>query len=93
MRLRTKVSRCTLADGTENRDWRIFDNFAEVLIKMASDLFAHDELAVALDETLYALDASPIDLCLSLFCLARFRKAKGAAKRTNSVSTILVTIK
>jgi hypothetical protein len=80
MGIRTKVSRTTLADANENRDWRIYADFAQVLIRIARDLYADDEFGVELDETVYALDASTIDLCLSLFPWARFRKTKGAVK-------------
>jgi hypothetical protein len=80
MGIRTKVSRTTLADANENRDWRIYADFAQVLIKIARDLYADDDFGVELDETVYALDASTIDLCLSLFPWARFRKTKGAVK-------------
>jgi hypothetical protein len=80
MGIRTKVSRSTLADANENRDWRIYADFAQVLIHIARDLYADDEFGVELDETVYALDASTIDLCLSLFPWARFRKTKGAVK-------------
>jgi len=80
MGIRTKVSRTTLADTNENRDWRIYADFAQVLIKIARDLYADDDFGVELDETVYALDASTIDLCLSLFPWARFRKTKGAVK-------------
>jgi Domain of unknown function (DUF4372)/Transposase DDE domain len=80
MGIRTKVSRSTLADANENRDWRIYADFAQVLIHIARDLYADDDFGVELDETVYALDASTIDLCLSLFPWARFRKTKGAVK-------------
>jgi hypothetical protein len=80
MGLRTKVSRTTLADANENRDWRIYADFAQVLIHIARDLYADDDFGVELDETVYALDASTIDLCLSLFPWAQFRKTKGAVK-------------
>jgi hypothetical protein len=80
MGIRTKVSRSTLADANENRDWRIYADFAQVLINTARDLYADDDFGVELDETVYALDASTIDLCLSLFPWARFRKTKGAIK-------------
>ena len=80
MGVRSKVSRSTLADANENRDWRIYADFAQVLIHIARDLYADDEFGVELDETVYALDASTIDLCLSLFPWARFRKTKGAVK-------------
>jgi hypothetical protein len=80
MGIRTKVSRSTLADANEIRDWRIYADFAQVLIHIARDLYANDDFGVELDETVYALDASTIDLCLSLFPWAKFRKTKGAVK-------------
>jgi hypothetical protein len=80
MGIRGNVSRSTLADANESRDWRIYADFAHVLIRMARDLYAGDEFEVDLDEIVYALDASTIDLCLSLFPWARFRKTKGAVK-------------
>lgn len=78
--LRSRVSRSTLAEANEKRDWRIYADFAQVLISIARDLYADEEFGVELDETVYALDASTIDLCLSLFPWARFRKTKGAVK-------------
>jgi hypothetical protein len=80
MGIRGKVSRSTLADANENRDWRIYADFAQVLINEARQLYADEPFGVDLDETVYALDASTIDLCLSLFPWAQFRKAKGAIK-------------
>jgi hypothetical protein len=80
MGFRGQVSRSTLADANENRDWRIFADFAQVLIGMARPLYAHDPIGVDLEQTLYALDSSTIDLCLSLFPWARFRKHKAAVK-------------
>ena len=80
MGFRGRVSRSTLADANENRDWRIFADFAQVLIRMARPLYAHDPLGVDLDQSLYALDSTTIDLCLSLFPWARFRKHKAAVK-------------
>lgn len=80
MGIQTKISRSTLADANENRDWRIYADFAQVPIKIARDLYSGDEFGVELDETVYALDSSTIDLCLSLFPWARFRKTKGAVK-------------
>ena len=74
------VSRSTLADANENRDWRIYADFAQVLIHIARELYAGDDFGVELNETVYALDASTIDLCLSLFPWARFRKTKSAVK-------------
>jgi hypothetical protein len=78
--IRGRVSKSTLAYANENRDWRIYADFAQVLINIARPLYADDDFGVELDETVYALDASTIDLCLSLFPWARFRKTKGAVK-------------
>ena len=80
MGVRGNVSRTTLADANEKRDWRIYANFAQVLIHIARELYSGDEFDVGLDEIVYALDASPIDLCLSLFPWATFRKTKSAVK-------------
>jgi hypothetical protein len=80
MGIRSKVSRSTLADANEIRDWRIYADFAQVLIHIARQLYADEDIGVELDETVYALDASTIDLCLALFPWARFRKTKGAVK-------------
>jgi len=78
--MRGTVSRSTLADANEKRDWRIYADLAQVLIIEARDLYANEDFGVELDNTVYALDASTIDLCLSLFPWARFRKSKGAVK-------------
>ena len=80
MGIRARVSRSTLADANENRDWRIYADFAQVLIARAKELYAHEDIGVDLDATVYALDSTTIDLCLSLFPWARFRKTKGAVK-------------
>ena len=80
MGLRGKVSRTTLADANESHDWRIFADFAQVLIAMARPLYAGDPIGVDLDASLYALDSTTIDLCLALFPWARFRKHKAAVK-------------
>jgi hypothetical protein len=80
MGIRGRVSRSTLADANESRDWRIYADFAQVLIHIARDLYRDEPFGVELDETVYALDSSTIDLCLSLFPWARFRKTKGAVK-------------
>ena len=80
MGFRGKVARSTLADANENRDWRIFADFAQVLIGIARPLYAQDPIGVELDQSLYALDSTTIDLCLSLFPWAKFRKHKGAVK-------------
>jgi hypothetical protein len=75
-----KVARSTLADANESRDWRIFADFAQVLIRIARPLCAIDPIGVDLDHSLYALDSTTIDLCLSLFPWAKFRKHKAAVK-------------
>ena len=80
MGIRGKVSRSTLSDANESRDWRIFADFAQVLIHTARQLYANEELSVQLDQTVYALDSTTIDLCLSLFPWAKFRKTKSAIK-------------
>ena len=77
---RGKVARSTLADANESRDWRIFADFAHVLIDVARPLYAADPIGIDLDQSLYALDSTTIDLCLSLFPWARFRKRKAAVK-------------
>ena len=80
MGLRGKVSRTTLADANESHDWRIFADFAQILIGIARPLHLHDPIGVDLDQSLYALDSTTIDLCLSLFPWAKFRKHKAAVK-------------
>jgi len=80
MGFRGKVTRTTLADANENRDWRIYADFALVLIHTARQLYQDDPFGVELDQTVYALDSTTIDLCLSLFPWARFRTTKGAVK-------------
>jgi hypothetical protein len=77
---RRKVSRSTLADANESHDWRIFAEFAQVLIGIARPLHAHDPIGVDLDQSLYALDSTTIDLCRSLFPWAKFRQRKAAVK-------------
>ena len=77
---RGQVARSTLADANESHDWRIYADFAQVLIGIARPLYAHDSIGVDLDQSLYALDSTTIDLCLSLFPWARFRKHKAAVK-------------
>ena len=98
MGIRSRISKSTLADANEKRDWRIYADFAQVLINIARDLYAGDDFGVELGETVYALDSSTIDLCLSLFPWARFRKTKGAIKlhtlldlRGNIPSFIFIT--
>lgn len=80
MGIRGGISRTTLAKANENRDWRIYADFAQVLIRTARGLYVNDPFAVELEQTVYALDSTTIDLCLSLFPLARFRKRKAAVK-------------
>jgi transposase len=77
---RGKVSRSTLADANRAHDWRIFADFAQVLIGRARKLYADEPLGVELEQTAYALDSTTIDLCLSLFPWAHFRRRKGAVK-------------
>ena len=80
MGIRGRVSRNTLARANEKRDWRVYADFAQVLIHQARKLYADDDFGVELDETVYALDSTTIDLCLSLFPWARFQKGKSAIK-------------
>ena len=77
---RGKISRSTLADANETHDWRIYADFAQVLIHIVRPLYAQEALGYDLDNTVYALDSSTIDLCLSMFPWARFRHRKGAVK-------------
>jgi len=80
MGIRGPVRRSTLADANEMRDWRIYADFAQVLIKIARPLYANDDIGIDLDNTVYALDSTTIDLCLTLFPWARFRANKAAVK-------------
>jgi hypothetical protein len=80
MGIRGKVAKSTLADANELRDWRIYADFAQVLIAIARPLYAQDPVGVELTESLYALDSTTIDLCLSLFSWAKFRQHKAAVK-------------
>jgi hypothetical protein len=80
MGFRSRVARSTLADANELRDWRIYADFAQVLIGVARPLYAHDPVIVDLTRSLYAFDSTTIDLCLSLFPWAKFRKHKAAVK-------------
>jgi len=93
-----KVSRNTLANANQTRDWRIYADFAQVLIKTARRLYADEDFGVQLQHTVYALDSTIINLCLSLFPWARFRKHKGAVKlhtlidlRGNIPTTVIIT--
>jgi hypothetical protein len=78
--IRGSIARSTLADANESRDWRIYADFAMSLIQTARKLYARDQFAVELEQTAYALDTTTIDLCLSVFPWARFRKTKAAVK-------------
>jgi hypothetical protein len=80
MGFRNRIARSTLADANESRDWRIYADFAQTLIAIARPLYAHDPLGVELQQSLYALDSTTIDLCLSLFPWAKFRQHKAAVK-------------
>jgi len=78
--IKGKVSRGTLAEANEKRHWRIYADFAQVLIKRARQLYAKESFGVELKQTVYALDSTTIDLCLTLFPWAQFRKHKSAIK-------------
>jgi len=98
MGIRGKVSRNTLANANQVRDWRIYADFAQVLIKTARRLYANEDFGLQLAQTVYALDATTIDLCLSLFPWAKFRKRKGAIKlhtlldmRGSIPATVIIT--
>jgi hypothetical protein len=96
--IRGQVSRNTLAHANSVRDWRIYADFAQVLIMRARVLYADDSFGVELAQTVYALDATTIDLCLALFPWAEFRKHKGAVKlhtlldlRGNIPTVVIIT--
>ena len=98
MGIRGKVSRNTLAHANEVRDWRIYHDFAQALIQNARELYLGDPLQVQLDQTAYALDSTIVDLCLTLFPWAKFRKRKAAVKlhtlldlRASIPTTVIVT--
>jgi Transposase DDE domain/Domain of unknown function (DUF4372) len=78
--IRGRIARSTLADANEQRDWRIYADFAQVLIARARQLYAGDDFGVALAQTAYVFDSTTIDLCLTLFPWARFRRRKAAVK-------------
>jgi IS4 transposase len=80
MGIRGKISRNTLAHANQTRDWHIYADFAQTLIRKARQLYADDSFGIELEQTIYALDSTTIDLCLSLFPWATFRKNKGAVK-------------
>lgn len=77
---RGKIARSTLADANERRDWRVFQDFGQVLIGIAQRLYQNEPLAIELRQPLFAFDSTTIDLCLSVFPWAEFRKAKAAVK-------------
>jgi hypothetical protein len=98
MGIRGRVSRNTLANANSVRDWRIYEDFTQVLISIARDLYLDESFGMDLDQSVYALDATTIDLCLSLFPWAKFRKHKGAVKlhtlldlRGNIPTVIIIT--
>jgi hypothetical protein len=98
MGIRARVSRNTLANANSVRDWRIYADFAQVLIRQARQLYRDDDFSLTLEQTVYALDTTTIDLCLSLFPWAYFRKRKGAVKlhtlldlRGNIPTVIIIT--
>lgn len=80
MGFRNPVARSTLADANELRDWRIWHDLAAILIRRARNLYADDDIGLDLDNTVYALDSTTIDLCLALFPWADFRSTKAAVK-------------
>ena len=80
MGFRSTIARNTLANANKVRDWRIYADFAQVLINIARSLYREDEFGVDLENTVYALDATTIDLCLSVFPWATFRQTKAAIK-------------
>ena len=80
MGIRAKVSRSTLAEANEKRDWRIYADLAHSLIPVARKLYQDEDFGIELDQTVYAMDATTIDLCLSVFPWAQFRKTKGAIR-------------
>lgn len=92
MGIRADVSKSTLAYANETRDWRIYADFAQILISIARPLYKNDDLGLNLTETVYAFDSSTIDLCLALFPWARFRKHNPSMKNTiyrrNTIYTI-----
>jgi transposase len=78
--IRGRISRSTIADANEKRDWRIYADFCQILISKARNLYADEDFGVELADTAYALDSTTIDLCLALFPWASFRKHKAAVK-------------
>ena len=80
MGFRGRVSKSTLSDANEAHDWRIYADFAQVLIAIARPMYSNESLGFDLDGTVYALDSTTIDLCLSVFPWAHFQSSKGAVK-------------
>lgn len=80
MGFRSRIAHSTLAEANSSRDWRIYHDLAQVLIARARRLYANESFGVELEQTVYALDSTTIDLCLSLFPWARFRSTKAAVK-------------
>lgn len=80
MGIRSPVPRSTLADANDLRDWRIYGEFAQILISIARPLYANEDIGIEIDNMVYALDSTTIDLCLSIFPWARFRQKKAAIK-------------
>jgi len=98
MGFRSKVARNTLANANSVRDWRIYQDFAHILIRKARALYSGEDFVIELDNAVYALDSTVIDLCLALFPWARFRKTKAAMKlhtlldlRGNIPTTVIIT--
>ena len=96
--IRGEIVKSTLADANESRNWRIFGDFAQVLIKQAQKLYSGESTGIDFAQTAYALDSTTIDLCLSLFPWAKFRQTKGGIKlhtlldlRGNTPSVVIVT--
>lgn len=80
MGFRSQISRSTLADANEKRDWRIYADFAQTLIRTARELYLEEDFGIQLNETVYAFDSTIIDLCLALFPWARFDRARASVK-------------
>ena len=78
--IHSSISHSNLAHANNTRDWRIYADFAQILIQRAKQLYMDEDLGLDLNSTVYALDSTTIDLCLSLFPWAKFRRAKGAVK-------------
>ena len=85
MGFRGNVARSTLADANESRDWRIYADFAQALIRIARPLYARDPIGVDLNQSLYALDSTTIDLCLSLFPVGQVPPAQGRREDAHAV--------